>query len=57
MNFVIDPAKCSHPAQVQEANGVMKCLVCGSEVKPKKPPKKNEDKKPDDEKGDEKQAE
>lgn len=53
--YVIDPNKCSHPAQVREGNA-MKCLVCGAEIKPpkKQQDKKQQDKKPDDKKGEDK---
>ena len=46
--YVVDPNKCTHPAQVQGKDGKMMCLVCGGEVKP--PKKKAEAKQPDDKK-------
>ena len=39
---VIDPNKCTHPAQYRGKDGKMYCLVCGGEVKPVKPKKKDD---------------
>lgn len=57
MAYVIDPTKCSHPAQVRGKDGKMMCLVCGGEVKPRKPAKKAEDKKAEDKKSEQDKTE
>ena len=35
---------CSHPATLQGADGVMRCLTCGEIIKPEKKPEKDEKK-------------
>lgn len=52
--YVIDPKKCSHPAQLRGKDGKMMCLVCGGEVKTPKP--KNGQKQPEPPKDTEKSA-
>ena len=41
---------CSHPATLQGADGVMRCLTCGEIIKPEKPTKRpaKEEKKTDE---------
>lgn len=35
---------CTHPAQIKDADGQLRCLTCGEIVKPEKPAKKKEEK-------------